>query len=705
MSSDSFSRLSPALQYQIVNGLGFKELRPVQLNAIGPILDGENCVVLAPTAGGKTEAAFFPLLSQMDQHDWQAVSVIYVAPIVALLNNQEHRLQQYAGLIGRRAFKWHGDVTASARKRFIKEPSDILLTTPESLEVMLMSKRVPARRLFQGLQAIVIDEIHAFVGDDRGGHLSSVLERLSRYCGRDVQRIGLSATVGNPDDILRWVKGSSARVGRVLYPVGESKQAEVKLDYVGNLENAAAVIAALHPGEKRLVFVDSRRRVESLGKLLLEREVDAHVTHSSLSKEQREIAQRAFEESRNCVIVATSALELGIDIGDLDRVIQIDSPTTVAAFLQRMGRTGRRAHSTPNCLFLATSDDALLLSAALLRLHARGYVESVPLRTKAAHLLAHQLMALSIQEDGVARASFWAWISSATPFMSLTDANREALVTHMIAEGILHEDGGRLSLGERGQKLYGRKNFAELYTVFSAPRTLTVMYGGDAVGQIDANFAQTTDFEKLTFTLAARSWRAKHIDWNRALLHVEPIEVGGLPRWQGQPVLLSRDLCQAVRDVLINDDEPETWSTRARAQLQQIRTEHQFLDRDAPTTLTSDGKGFRLWTFYGGKANNLLAKTLESKLGEKITSSNFSLGFKGHASESETAIQDALAELRQEHRPNHEDAVRLAELCTRGRLSKFEPCLPDRLLNEFLAEELTEWLGTSLPDTAPETLL
>ncbi len=309
--SDDFDRLSPALQCQIVNGLGFKELRPVQLNAIGPILDGENCVVLAPTAGGKTEAAFFPLLSQMDQHDWRPVSVIYVAPIVALLNNQEHRLQQYAGLIGRRAFKWHGDVGASARKRFVADPSDILLTTPESLEVMLMSSRVPAKRLFQGLQAIVIDEIHAFVGDDRGGHLSSVLERLSRYCGRDVQRIGLSATVGNPEDFLRWVKGSSARAGRVLYPVGASKQPEIKLDYVGHLENAAAVIAALHPGEKRLVFVDSRRRVESLGKLLLERGVDAHVTHSSLSKEQREIAQRAFEDGKNCVIVATSALELG----------------------------------------------------------------------------------------------------------------------------------------------------------------------------------------------------------------------------------------------------------------------------------------------------------------------------------------------------------------------------------------------------------
>jgi ATP-dependent helicase Lhr and Lhr-like helicase len=688
--SDAFSRLSSAVQYQIVNGLGFKDLRPVQLNAIDPILDGENCVVLAPTAGGKTEAAFFPLLSQMDTHDWRPVSVIYLAPIVALLNNQEHRIQRYAGLVGRRAFKWHGDVGPSARKRFIADPSDILLTTPESLEAMLMSARVPTRRLFEGLQSVVVDEIHAFVGDDRGGHLSAVLERLSRFCGRDVQRIGLSATVGNPEDILSWVKGSSGRQGRVLWPSAGSKAAEIKLDYIGNLENAAAVIASLHAGQKRLVFADSRRRVESLGTLLRERGVDAHVTHSSLSKEQRSLAERTFEEGSNCVIVATSALELGIDVGDLDRVIQIDSPATVASFLQRMGRTGRRANTNPNCLFLATSDDALLLSAALLRLHARSYVEPIPLRTKAAHLLAHQLMALSIQEQGIPRAAFWAWISAATPFSGLREAERDELVTHMLAEGILHEDGGRLSLGERGQKLYGRKNFAELYTVFSAPRTLTVMYGPDAVGQIDANFAQNTDFEKLTFTLGARAWRAKHIDWNRALLYVEPIDAGGLPRWHGQPVLLSRALCQSAREVLTDEDQPDVWSIRARKQMAQIRAEYAFLDRDSQTTLVRDGNGYRLWTFAGGRANNLLCRALAEKLGEKVTASNFSIGFKEHAGESEVAIRHAIAELRESGRPNRDDAIRLAGLCARGRLSKFEPCLPDVLLNSYLADELTE---------------
>lgn len=687
MNEAAWERLSPAMQYQIVNGLRWPSLRPVQLNAIGPIVDGENCVVLAPTAGGKTEAAFFPLLSQMDRDDWTPVSVIYVAPIVALLNNQEERLHRYAGMIGRRAFKWHGAVGPSARKRFLAEPSDILLTTPESLEVMLMSANVPARRLFRGLQAVVIDEVHAFVGDDRGGHLASVLERLSRFCGRDVQRIGLSATVGNPDDILTWLRGSSKRAGRVLPPVGTGKPAHLSLDYVGNLENAATVIADLHRGEKRLVFVDSRRRVEALGKELRARGVDVYVTHSSLSREQRAMAEQAFEQGSNCVIVATSALELGIDIGDLDRVIQIDAPSTVASFLQRMGRTGRRPDTVPNCTFLATKDELFVQAAALMWLHEQRFVEDVPLRTHAAHLLAHQIMALSEQEGGIPTSDWWAWLSAATPFSGLTEDDRRDLVQHMLDEDILVMAAGRYNLGERGCRLYGAKHFAELYAVFSSPSILTVMHGPEAVGQIDAYFAHAEDLEKLSFTLAARTWKATHVDWAKAIVHVIPIESAGLPRWHGQPTLLGERLCQAMRSVLTSDDEPETWSHRARKKMKELREQHAFLTSEG-ATLEQGPSGYRLWTFAGGKKNNLLAKTLQSLLGEKVTNNNIYLSFSDQAGKSEAGIRAALDELRMASRPNQEDALRFAASCARGTLSKFEPCLPDRLLTAFLAERL-----------------
>jgi ATP-dependent Lhr-like helicase len=684
-----FDRLSPALQYQIVNELGFSELRPVQEAAASAILDGDNCVVLAPTAGGKTEAAFFPLLSRMDSEDWSAISVIYVAPIRALLNNLEARIQRYAQMVGRQAFKWHSDVSAAEKKGFVTDPGDILLTTPESLEVMLMSRKVPTARVFAGLQAVVIDEIHAFVGDDRGGHLAAVLERLARFCGRDIQRIGLSATVGNPEEILRWVAGSSTRPGRVVDPGGNRRQPELAIDWVATLPNAAKLIAALHPGKKRLVFVDSRRKVEALGQALRDHGVDTYVTHSSLSVDERRAAEQAFEQGRDCVIVATSALELGIDIGDLDHVLQIDAPSTVAAFLQRMGRTGRRTDTVPNCTFLATEDLGLLRAAAIVRLFRKGFVESVRVPTKSAHLLAHQLMALTIQEEGgVPTADWWSWVSAATPFSKLSEGDRAELVAHMLAEDILFESDGRYALGAKGEKLYGRRNFSELYAVFSTPSTLRVLFGAQEIGTIDALFAQGEPMDTFSFTLGAKAWRAVEINWKEATVRVEPIASAALARWQGAPQLLGWDLCQALRDVLASDTVDTEWSLRAQTRLAELRAA-QDIPREGNQPLVHDDHGLRLWTFAGGRANNIIGRVIESKLGPKIVVDNLYIAFREQAALSDVAIRLALAELAAEQRPNHEDAVRFAESCARGRLSKFQPCLPPRLEAEYLAEAIT----------------
>jgi len=686
---NGFGRLSPTLQYQIVNGLGFSALRPVQEASIGPILDGKNCVILAPTAGGKTEAAFFPLLSRMDTEDWRPVSVLYVAPIRALLNDQEERLQRYTGLLGRRAFKWHGDVRASEKNAFKSDAADILLTTPESLEVMLMSRKVPSQRLFRHLRAVVIDEIHAFVGDDRGGHLAAVLERLSRYCGVDVQRIGLSATVGNPPEILAWLAGSSKREGVVVDPGGPRKTPALSLDWVASLDNAARLIAELHPGKKRLVFVDSRRQVEELGQRLRERGVETHVTHSSLSVDERSAAERAFSEGRSCVIVATSALELGIDIGDLDHVLQIDAPSTVTSFLQRMGRSGRRDAAAPNCTFLAITDEGLLRAAAILELHAAAYIESVRLLPRSAHLLAHQLMALAIQEGGVPVADWWAWISAAAPFRGLADADRHELVAHMLEADILHDSGGRLALGERGEKLYGRRNFAELYAVFSTAQTLKVFFGAQEIGSIDVNFAQEEAVEDLTFILGAKAWRATAIDFKQGVVQVQPVADANLARWQGRPELLGNDLCRAMRRVLLTDEDSPTSSRRARERLRVLRAEY-ALSPDADVQLSLDRHGYRLWTFAGGRANNLLGRVLEAKLGSRITLDNLYIGFRGDAARSEVAIRQAMEEVRAEGRPSRADAVHFAETCARGRLSKFQPCLPARLEAEYFADVLTD---------------
>ena len=200
----AFDRLHPALQHHIVNSLGWRDLREVQALSIDAYLDGNNMVVLAPTAGGKTESAFFPVISQMLSESWEGLSVLYVSPIKALLNNQEQRLHKYMQLVGRRAALWHGDTPQGERKRILSDPPDCLLTTPESLEVMLVSSKIDHHRFFQNVKVVVIDELHAFAGDDRGWHLLSVFSRIGKLAHHDLQRIGLSATVGNPVEMLAW---------------------------------------------------------------------------------------------------------------------------------------------------------------------------------------------------------------------------------------------------------------------------------------------------------------------------------------------------------------------------------------------------------------------------------------------------------------------------------------------------------------------
>ena len=316
---------------------------------------------------------------------------------------------------------------------------------------MLVSASIRHDRLFAGVRAVVVDEVHAFARDDRGWHLLALLQRIGRLAGRDLQRIGLSATVGNEDDLLAWLSAGSDRPRRVIRPPAVPEPPpEVQLDYVGHLDNAATVIAALHRGEKRLVFCDSRARVEQLAAELRLRRVETFVSHSSLGLDERRQAERAFAQGRDCVIVATSALELGIDVGDLDRVIQIDAPGAVSSFLQRMGRTGRRPGMARNCLFLATSDEGLLRAAGLVDLWAAGFVEPAVPPPEPLHILAQQLLALALQERGIGRSEWLDWVRAVPAFRAAGPRRRRPDRRRDAREGDPLGRGGRALAGPRG---------------------------------------------------------------------------------------------------------------------------------------------------------------------------------------------------------------------------------------------------------------
>jgi ATP-dependent Lhr-like helicase len=609
-----FDLLHPAVAHHIVNSLGWRSLRPLQSVSIEPILAGHHAIAMAPTAGGKTEAAFLPLLSRMLSEDWRGLTVLYVCPLRALLNNLFLRLEGYGRLVGRTVGLWHGDTSQPERDRLLAEPPDILLTTPESIESMLVSRRVDHQRWFANVQAVVIDEAHAFAGDDRGWHLLAVLERVSRLAGREIQRIALSATLGNPDELLAWLTTTCRRPGHVLSPpVETAKQPEVTLDYVGSLDNAALVISRLHRGEKRLVFVDSRARAEKLAAALRAHHVTTFVSHGSLGAGERRTAETAFSEERDCVIVATSTLELGIDVGDLDRVIQIDAPPSVAAFLQRLGRSGRRDDTTRNALLLATSDPALLRAISVLLRWSEGYIEPITPPPGPLHLAAQQLLALALQDRGVGRYTWTRWLGDPFVFGPYTEALVPEIVGHLLEEGYLDDQGGVLGIGPEAEAAFGYKHFLELLSVFTSPPVLSVRHGRDEIGLVpdEALLARPPGAAAggaAVLALAGRSWQVLHVDWPRRVVQVEPTDAPGTARWNGGGQPLGAHVARGIRTVLCGTSPTGVeFSARAHERLAEARADQWWAQPDV-TTIVRDLNGKTLWwTFAGWKANLSLA--------------------------------------------------------------------------------------------------
>ncbi|MFI7171991.1 DEAD/DEAH box helicase [Rhodococcoides fascians] len=628
-----FDLLAPTIQHHIVNSLGWQGLRPLQDDAIRPIIEGEDAILLAPTAGGKTEAACFPLLSRMDAENWKGLSVLYLCPLKALLNNLQPRIASYSAWIGRETKTWHGDVSSSARTRIKSDRPDILLTTPESLESMLVSRSVDAVQLFADLHAVVIDEVHAFAGDDRGWHVLAVLARIESLLGRQLQRIGMSATVGNPTELLQWLQASDTqRTGSVIAPgvAGNSlatissslalpeptlelaggTATEVTVDYVGSTENAVKLIAALHPGEKRLVFVDSRRLAEEIGEGLHEAGVTVFISHSSLSAAERRRSEEAFADARDCVIVATSTLELGIDVGDLDRVIQINAPRTVSSFLQRLGRTGRRSGTLRNCLFLALDGDNLLSTLGMLMCWSQGWVEPVRPPVAPRHIAAQQVLAYSLQNHSVP-LSGWKRPWGSLP---LFDSTADESFQYLLSEGFLEQDGGSAFIGLEAEKRFGHRHFMELLAVFTAAPQFTVMAGRNDIGFVETEVLTEAVEGPRGLLLGGRSWMVTHIDWKRRICYVESTDIGGRAKWGSAGEGASFPISRGMRAVLLGAlPTGVTLTRRAKAAVEGLRTDRSTTVAGESLVVTrEDNNDWRWWTWAGTRANRTLSAWLPS---------------------------------------------------------------------------------------------
>ena len=448
------------------------------------------------------------------------------------------------------------------------------------------------------------------------------------------------------------------------------------------MDNAAYVLSRLYRGEKRLVFADSRSKVEALAVGLRSHGVRTFVSHSSLSQEERRQAEEAFATGNDCVIVATSTLELGLDVGDLDRVVQIDAPGTVSSFLQRMGRTGRRPATTRNCLFLTTTDESFLFAGGLVRLWLDGFVEPVEPPPTPWHLFAQQVMALCLQENGTTRHDWKRWVGDLPLFKAADESVLDKIMTFMLGRRILAENEGVLWLGEAGEKIFGRRHFSDIVTSFTSPMLINVRYGRTELGQVDPITLKARSDGAPIFVLAGQSWTAKHIDWPARLCWVEPTGQIGHSRWMGSTRAARFELCQAVLGIIAEGLPEKHLSHRGHEAMHRLADDFDWLKPDK-TALVRGDDATNWWTFAGARANGLLAAGLE-ELGRPVRSSdNFRIQLEGNAQSTLDVIT------------NFPDVATVRTPAPDRLISelKFSECLPENVAERIIAERQTDPFG------------
>lgn len=574
---------------------GWDELRPIQVAAGDAIFHtDDNLLLTASTASGKTEAAFFPILSLFDANPPKSVGCIYIGPLKALINDQFQRLTDLCSDGNIPIWHWHGDVSQSHKAKLMRHPSGILQLTPESLEAILLHKHMAVPRLFGDLRFVVIDEVHSLLRGDRGGQTLCLIERVSRLAGVNPRRIGLSATMGDPERTGAFLslgtgrrtiipriqsKGSRWRLSLEHFYVKDTQAGEGRTDIKAlpvldektdtaprEADPGLGYIFEHTRGKKCLVFVNSREECEGVTTSLrqyceLNHEADRFlIHHGNLSASYRETAEMLMkDESKPLTTVTTSTLELGIDIGRLERAFQIDAPWTVSSFLQRMGRTGRRAlpqemwyvirEDEPEirALLPATIPWKLLQACALIQLYLEErWVEPPRLDRLPFSLLYHQTMSVLASCGEMSPAELASRVLTLNYFHRITPDDYRVLLHHLIqTDHIQLTEKGGLIVGLAGERVI---NSFKFYGVFQESEEYTVRSESQELGTV---VAPPPPGEKIA--LAGHVWRVLEVDRKRHLIYCEMVK-GKVPAYFGEcPGDLHTKVLKRMRQVLRED--------------------------------------------------------------------------------------------------------------------------------------------------------
>jgi ATP-dependent Lhr-like helicase len=546
----AFDLLSTPVR-KFIRDKGWERLRAIQEAAISRIISTDDNYILASrTASGKTEAAFLPILSKLN-FDERGVQVLYISPLIALINDQFVRIEELCKYLDITVTKWHGEANKAQKNKLIQNPNGIALITPESLEAMFVNKSSYIRSIFSNLKYVIIDEIHSFLGADRGTQLKSILYRIQCINTKPFVVMGLSATVGDYDEARKFTGNEqktkilldrSVKKTNVAFRYFKNEGEELPLNLLKDLYMETK-------DSKVLIFPNTRGRAEEIAVKLnkISNLVKGHSNyfshHSSVDKEVREYVENFAKTNyrNNFCISCTSTMELGIDIGTIDKVVQIDATHSISSLIQRIGRSGRKDGECASLCLYATGKWSLLQSVACWLLYKEGYIEPVEPSEKSYDILAHQILSTVKEYSGIKWNDLTTMFGNNYAFNRIPSEETEQILNHLIKVDFLEKIRNELIIGVEGEKIVNNHNF---YSVFKTETAFKVINAGNVIGEVPFSFQIVEDANIL---LAARIWKIQYIDQNAKKIDVIPAKDGKKPVFFGSET----SVCPKIREKML----------------------------------------------------------------------------------------------------------------------------------------------------------
>ena len=744
---DAFSRYAPFIQDYIFRQ-GWEQLRAVQVAAADAVFNTEDNVLLsASTASGKTEAAFFPVLTLLEENPPASVGAIYIAPLKALINDQFSRMTELCEPADIKVWRWHGDVGQSQKAKLLKHPSGILQITPESLEALMLHKHAMIPALFRDLRFVIIDEVHSLLRGDRGGQTLCLIERLSDLSGAKPRRIGLSATIGNIEQAAEYLGTGSGRRTVIPQLAPQKSTWRLSMEHFYAMDTQAAEgreIEAAEPleretdpapsaadpaygyifahtqGKKCLVFVNSREECEAVTTSLrqyceVKHEQDRFlIHHGNLSAAIRETAEAVMKDEEQCLTTVTTAtLELGIDIGKLERAFQLDAPFTVSSFLQRMGRTGRRGlppemwfvmreeEPEARAMLPATVPWKLLQGIALVQLYAEEHwVEPPKLDRLPFSLLYHQTMSTLAANGEMTPAQLAGRVLKLQPFHRITQDDYRILLRHLIEKDhIQRTERGGLIAGLAGERVLNHYKF---YAVFQDSEEFTVRSESQEIGTI---VQPPPAGEKIA--IAGRVWVVDEVDFDRHTVYCTMVK-GKVPAYFGDcPGDIQTKILERMRRVLQEEQQYPYLMKNAAARLAQARHTAENSGLLHEPLICLGGDMWALFPWLGSYAFLALERFLKIRCAKELFLSGLSPARPYFITFKMKADKAAFFRVLREQAEAEWDPMELVYPDEIPLFEKYDEYVPAELVRKGFAygilavdemkARVLEWAGTMLP--------